>query len=56
MIEFDGLSDATTFADLTDIPEGCKIEGDKWVCKWKSDPHDTVDRVKARMVVRGVVR
>ena len=50
-VEFDGLTTAGTFADVTEIPEGCNIVGAKWVYKWKSDI--TVDRAKARMVAMG---
>ncbi|CAN0044804.1 unnamed protein product, partial [Sphacelaria rigidula] len=46
-IGFSGLMAAGTFADVTDIPEGCNI-----VCA-KSDSHGMVDRAKARMVAEG---
>ena len=50
-MEFDGLVAAGTFAEVTEIPEGCNIVHAKWLYKWKGDSHDMVDRAKARMVV-----
>ena len=43
-MEFDGLVAAGTFAEVTEIPEGCNVV---------SDSHGMVDRAKARMVAMG---
>ena len=51
--EFDGLVAASTFAELSAIPEGCKIVDATWLYKWKGGSHGVVDRAKARMVAMG---
>ena len=35
--EFDGLVAAGTFAEVTEIPEGCNIVDAKWLYKWKGE-------------------
>ena len=44
---------AGTFAEVTEIPEGCNIVDAKWLYKWKGGSHGMVDRAKARMVAMG---
>ena len=51
--EDDGLVAAGTFAEVTEIPEGCDVVDAKWLYKWKSDSHGMVDRAKARIVAMG---
>ena len=43
-MEFDGLVVAGTFAEVTEIPEGCNIVDAKWLYKWKGDSHGMVGR------------
>ena len=52
-IEFDGLAAARTFAEATELREGCNIVDAKWLYKWKGDSHGTVGRTKARMAAMG---
>ena len=33
-MEFDGLVAAGTFAEVTEIPDGCNIVDAKWLYKW----------------------
>ena len=33
------LVEAGTFAEVTEIPEGCNIVDVKWLYKWKGDSH-----------------
>ena len=39
--------------ELTDLPKGKKAIGSKWIFKIKFKPDGTVERHKARFVVRG---
>ena len=52
-MEFDGLVAAGTFAEVTEIPEGCNIVDAKRLYKCKGGSHGVVDRAKARMVAMG---
>jgi Reverse transcriptase (RNA-dependent DNA polymerase) len=38
---------------MTDLPKGHKPIGVKWVYKKKMTPQDTIERHKARLVVKG---
>ena len=55
-IEFDGLAAARTFAEATELREGCNIVDAKWLYKWKGDSHGMVDRAKFRVVAMGYSR
>ena len=46
---FDGLVAARTFAEVTEISEGCNIVEATRLYKWKGDLHGVVDKAKARM-------
>jgi hypothetical protein len=39
--------------EICDLPVGCKPVGCKWVFKIKMKPDGTVDKYKARLVVKG---
>ena len=45
------LSDHT--CELTDLPPGNKPLGSKWIFKRKMKPDGTIDKYKARLVVKG---
>ena len=52
-MEFDRLVAAGTFAEVTEIPEGCYIVDAKWLYSWKGDSYGMIDGAKARMVATG---
>ncbi|CAM9185260.1 unnamed protein product [Sphacelaria rigidula] len=52
-IEFDGFLATGTFEEAAGSFEGCDIVDAKWLCRWKCDLHDMVDRATARMVAMG---
>ena len=39
--------------ELVDLPPGCKALGSKWVFKKKLKPDGTIDKYKARLVIKG---
>lgn len=39
--------------DLSDLPKGCKPITSKWIFKKKSRPDSTIEKYKARLVIRG---
>ncbi|KAM7494813.1 hypothetical protein LguiB_029422 [Lonicera macranthoides] len=50
--EMDSLESNRTW-HLVDLPPGCKTIGCKWILKKKLNPDGTVDKYKARLVVKG---
>lgn len=50
--EYDSLLQNHTW-DLVDKPNGQKVIDNKWVFKTKSNPDDSIERYKARLVARG---
>ena len=54
--EFDGPVAAGTFAEVTEIREGCNIVDAKWLYKWKGDSLGMVERTKAHMVATGCIQ
>ena len=38
-MEFDGLVEAGSFANVTKIALGCNIVDVKWLCNWEGDSH-----------------
>ena len=50
--EYDSLSDNNTW-DITDLPEGKRIIGGKWVFNKKFDKDNDLTKYKARYVARG---
>ncbi|XP_071713072.1 uncharacterized mitochondrial protein AtMg00820-like [Rutidosis leptorrhynchoides] len=39
--------------ELVDLPPGCKPLGYRWIFKKKLKPDDTIDKYKARLVIKG---
>jgi hypothetical protein len=39
--------------EICDCPVGCKLVGCKWIFKKKLKPYGTIDKYKARLVVKG---
>ena len=39
--------------ELVDLPPGCKPLGSKWIFKRKLKPDGTIDKYKARLVIKG---
>lgn len=50
--ELDALESNDTW-ELTSLPKGKKSIGCKWVCKIKYRPDGSIERSKARIVVKG---
>jgi Reverse transcriptase (RNA-dependent DNA polymerase) len=50
--ELNSLDELNTW-ELTELPEGRKAIGNKWVFKIKLDENGNVDRYKAPLVVKG---
>ena len=50
--ELDSIVSNQTW-ELTDLPKGCKPISCKWIFKKKMRPDGTIERFKARLVVRG---
>ena len=42
--------------DLVELPEGCKRVGCKWVFKTKHDFHGNIERYKARLVAKVLLK
>ena len=39
--------------ELVDLPPGNNLLGSKWIFKWKMKADGTIDKYKARLVIKG---
>ena len=51
-IEIDSIMQNHTW-ELVDLPPGCKPLGSKWIFKRKMKTDGTIDKYKARLVIKG---
>ena len=50
--EIDSLESNETW-ELTDLPKGCRPTSSKWIFKKKSTVNGSIDKYKARLVIKG---